>query len=140
MRYIMDDLYMAGLLGKMAATRSYVRAILERYGMLKCNAVHKPHSELDGKTPYAMIHAKEPVIFILTAIRPRAFVNNRRYETKFDGRPWGQTLRLRMGHQDIPHLQPHLLQGCRAQEFSDRGDAGLLASYVGRTYNRLSTR
>ena len=37
---------------------------------------------------------------------------------KFRYRPWGQTLRLRMGQQDIPHLQPHHLQGCREQNLT----------------------
>ena len=100
----MADLFKAGLLLNMTATRGYNRAILERYGMLKCYDVHQPHSELGGTTPYAMIHTKEADLSVLRAIRARAFVNSRRYKTKLDDRPWGQTLRLRMGQQDIPHL------------------------------------
>ena len=79
------------------------------------------------------MHAKEADLSILRAIRARIFVNNRRYKTKFDDRPCGQTLGLRMGLYDILHIQPHHLQGCRDQEFNVRGDAGLLASYAGHT-------
>ena len=132
-RYFMADLFKAGLLLNMTATRGYDRAILERYSTLKCYAVHKSHSKLDGKTPYAMIHVKEAGLSIFRAIRARAFVNSRRCKTKFDDRPWGQTLRLRMGQQDIPHLQPHHLRGYREKAFNAYGDAGLLANYAGRT-------
>ena len=127
----MTDLFKAGPLLNMTATWGYDRAILKRCGMLKCYAVHKPHSELGGKTLYAMIHTKEAGVSILRAIRARAFVNSRRYKTKLDDRPWGQTLRLRMGQQDIPHLKSHHLQGCREQNFNDCGNASLVASYAG---------
>ena len=39
----------------MTAIRGYVRANLEHFGMLNCNAIHKPYSEFGGKTPYAMM-------------------------------------------------------------------------------------
>ena len=100
----MADLLKTGLLLSMTATRGYDRAILESYGILKCYAVYKPHYELGDKTPYAMIDAKEVDLSIIRAIRHRAFANHRRYKTKFDDRPRGQTLRLRMGQQDVPHL------------------------------------
>ena len=95
---------MAGLHHNRTATRGYVRVILERYVMLKCNAVHKSHSASDGKNPYVMMHAKGVDLSTLRAIRARAFANNRQYKTMFDDRPWRQTMRLRMGQQYVPHL------------------------------------
>ena len=95
---------MAGVHHNMTATKDYVRVILERYVMLKYNAVHKSHSASVGKNPYAMMHAKGVDLSIVRAIRARAFANNRRYKTMFDDRPWRQTMRLRMGQQDVPHL------------------------------------
>ena len=67
---------MAGLLLNMIATRGDFRAILERYVMLECNALHKAHSELNNNTPYAMMHAKKADLSLFRAIRAKAFVND----------------------------------------------------------------
>ena len=46
----MANLCETGLFLSMTAIRGYVRAILERYGMLNCNAVQNPWSRPDIRT------------------------------------------------------------------------------------------